>query len=309
MKDYAAPIPRRPLVGQIAICATGILLGLIPLFKSFLDLSCNCTEIVLIRIILAFVAISCILGVLSISGRLKNRITIKPKHWPIFFGYGSISLAAVYYFYIKSLDYTTATVSITTLFLACPLTALVVNLATGEEEYRFRKVFYILVMAAGCFLINFQGAGNNKLHFWGIACAFISGSCYGLYGYFGKKLVKHYDTTVMTFWQFFIALVSVLAISILAGNVPARLIVFTLMDTKEIMAGLGLGLISTFLPYLLYSYGLKQGVEATTASALSLLEAISCSLVAFIFLGENITIIQAIGIVIVVAFSTALAKA
>lgn len=76
---------------------------------------------------------------------------------------------------------------------------------------------------------------------------------------------------------------------------------------QELWGILGIGVIATFIPYVLYSFGLKKGAKPSTASALTTLEPISAAIIAYFFMSEKLTVLQVIGITVVVVSSCFLA--
>lgn len=305
----AVPVPRGPIMGRIAIGTMGLLLGFIPLLKSYIDKTCNCSEIVTIRIAVAFIAAGLFVGCMVLMKKPVGRFLFAREHFKLFTLYGMMCVVAVYYFYLKSLEFTTPSIAITTLFAVTPLTGYVVSLGISSEIFSWKKTGCILGMIVGCSMVTFENlSGSEQNHLWGIVCAMISGACYGMFGVIGEKLKKNYEYPVMSFWQFAFALAAMLGLSVIFdGHEPLRWSIIASMSEKEIIGSLGLGIVCTFIPYLLYSYGIRH-VEASTASALSLLEAVSCCLVAYLFMGENLSLLQTLGIVVVITISVLLPK-
>lgn len=298
------PLP----LGSIAICFTGILLGLIPLFKGALQDEFNCTMIALLRVVVALMCITLAAIRRKAAGRITGPIWPARSDIPAFLGYGCISLAAMNFFYIKSLTLTSAVAAVVSVFAAAPLTALAAGFLMGSERPGKKETGTILLSAFGCFLVNIHSTnGENQIS--GIAYAVLAGVCYGLYSAFGKRAGRQYDYTVAMFWQFLIAAAFTGLLGMLLGGLEGQfsLLAFPLPG-KLIIGILGIGVISTFLPYLLYSYGLKQGVKAPTASALTLLEPVSACVVAALFLDESINWIQFLGGSLTVGCSFLLAR-
>lgn len=293
------------MAGIIAICFTGISLGTIPLFKGILvQNNFVASEIALMRVSVAFMAVALLVGAISVVKGCST-FMIKKKDLGAFIGYGAISIAAVNYFYLKSLTCTSTAIAVVTVFVAAPLTTLIAGFFTGAKTSK-QGVLCTLVIVFGCVLVNMQLATSDNR--WdGIMYAALAGVCYGLYGIFGKSLAKDYDYPVMMFWQFLIASITTLiAMVLLGGNVLGTIASIGAVSSKEMLAIAGIGVFSTFVPYLLYSYGLKKGVAPSTASALTLLEPISGTMIAFAYLGEAITLLQGYGMVIVIIGSVLL---
>lgn len=295
-------------IGHLAICTTGVLLGFIPLFKNNLVDDFSSVWIVFFRICIAFLAISILLLLQYFVFGYRTKFLIRTKSDLVgLCTYGVVCITAVNYFYIKSLTLTTATVSVVTVFAVLPFSTLIANALLGNEKTSFREVLFITIIAFGCFLVTVQSASISG--FSGIVHAAAAGVCYGLYSIIGKRVATTHDYPVMMFWQFGFALVSSILLLLTFrqdGHVPV-LIFFDLIS-KNILSIFAIGFIATFLPYFLYSFGLRQGVKASSASALTMLEPISAAIVAYLFLHESLTTMQIIGSFIVVLFSILLAK-
>jgi drug/metabolite transporter (DMT)-like permease len=313
MKEKATspsqPTPRPDAIttGTIAICLTGILLGTIPLFKGILIQNFCCSSIAFFRVATAFLSISLFVIVKHLLNGTQGRFLIQRKHIWSFIGYGAISIAAVNYFYLKSLTCTSTAIAVVTVFVAAPLTTLAVSFFTDNRRNK-REIFFILLIVIGCIMVNMQTNSPNTQ--WdGIIYATIAGICYGLFSIFGRNIAEDYDYPVMMFWQFLIATIATFIAMLLLGEVAMENIFdMRLITISNVLSILGIGVISTFIPYLMYSYGLRNGVPSTTASALTLLEPISGTIIAFAFLNEMINLLQAFGILVVILFSVLLAS-
>lgn len=303
------PDPNSRKIGHLAICGTGLLLGFVPWFKNVLMDQYYCTWIVFFRITIALMTISIVIFVKRcLLGKDEDRFLVTSrKHWFSFVGYGVVSITAVYYFYIKSLTLTTAAISVIAVFTAAPFTTLVVSFLFKKARASKREIFCIIIIVMGCVLVNWKAIGNLQ-HREGIFYGLLTGLCYGLFSIFGDNLKKHYHYTTMMFWQFFIATLSSIGIVLFVPNKgPAVVDSLQVLAPPELWGILGIGVIATFIPYILYSFGLKKGAKPSTASALTALEPISAAIIAYCFMGEKLSLMQVIGITTVVVSSCFLA--
>jgi len=116
--SHSTPQPKVFMAGIVAICLTGILLGTIPLFKGILVQKFCCSSIALFRVAVAFLSVSALVATSYLVSGSKGRFLIQRKHLGSFLGYGAISIAAVNYFYLKSLTCTSTAVAVVTVFVA-----------------------------------------------------------------------------------------------------------------------------------------------------------------------------------------------
>lgn len=298
-------IPESPLKGHITIGMMGLLLGLIPLFKDALTKNnCECTEIIFARVIITFLAASVFLAAKKMIRGNIGRFCPAKEHFWSFIGYGIICIAAVNFLYIKSLTYTSATVSVITLFTVVPITTIIANALFRKRKTSLHKIGFVCFIIVGCAIVNLGSEPiRQETHLTGIVLAMLAGMCYGLFSVFGKNLSPHYQPEVMIFWQFAIASLST-AIGLWAFNYSA-LPSFAAWKNpiNGVLSIIGIGTVCTFIPYYLYAYGLKCGASAVTASALTLLEPVSTSILAVLFLGEAATWSKLIGVTMVLMSS------
>ena len=120
-----------------------------------------------------------------------------------------------------------------------------------------------------------------------------SGLGYALYSIFGKLLAKKYSSLTITAYTFIVASVAVVPFS---GVITKIHLLFNPMGA---FASLGLAIISTVLPYLLYTNGLK-GMEAGKASILATIEPLVAAVVGVVIFHEEITFAKAAGMVFIV---------
>lgn len=225
--------------------------------------------------------------------------------------YGVVCLTAVSYFYIKSLTLTTVAISIITVFTTMPLTALVIGIFLQSESYTKSELLYIFFIVFGCLMVNTQSliSFDSSADILGMVYAALAGFSYGLYSSVGKKLGQTSDYPVMLFWQFAFAVISSVILLLYVDLTQSITISIDMKDlTANICPIFFIGFVSTFMPYFLYSFGLSKrfNVNTSIASILVLIEVISATIVAFVFLDEKITILQGFGMMIVVIFSTKL---
>lgn len=298
-----------PRIGHLAICGTGLLLGLVPWFKDVLVGQYYCTWIVFFRVFIALMIISVVVLVKRcLLGKNNDRfLIVSRKHALSFIGYGAVSITAVYYFYIKSLTLTTAAISVIAVFTAAPFTTLIASLIFKKVKASKREIVCILMIVIGCMLVNLEAVGSGR-HRAGIFYGLLTGLCYGLFSIFGDNIKRHYHYTTMMFWQFAIATVaSVGIVWFIPNKGQAVMDSLKVLAPQELWGILGIGVVATFIPYILYSFGLKKGAKPSTASALTTLEPISAAIIAYCFMGEKLSLIQAIGVAAVVVSSCFLA--
>jgi len=294
--------------GNVSILTTGILLGLVPLFNGNLVLNFSCVWIVCFRICVAFLCIAFLIFILYTFCGYKQKFLISKNDILFFLSYGVVCITAVSYFYIKSLALTSAAVAVITVFAVMPLTTLVVNALFKLEKNTLTEIICILIIVIGCCLVTIEALSMSN--FLGIFYAAVAGSCYGLYSIIGKKVSRNYDYPIMMFWQFALAAMSSLILIFVFeyNSLITQKAILIKNITNNLLPIFLIGFVATFLPYLLYSFGLKQGIKTSRASALTLMEPVSATLIAYAYLNETISLLQFIGILTVIVFSIKLTQ-
>jgi drug/metabolite transporter (DMT)-like permease len=119
-----------------------------------------------------------------------------------------------------------------------------------------------------------------------------SGLGYALYSIFGKFLVNKYSAITITTYTFIVATVFSVPISGIILRISA------VCSSKVILLAIALALISTVLPFLLYTKGLN-GMEAGKASILATVEPLMATIVGVALFNETLTAIKVIGMAMI----------
>jgi drug/metabolite transporter (DMT)-like permease len=278
-----------PRLGGVCIAIGCSALGLIPIFKQMLH-GCNISSesIALLRILIAL-SISSLLVLYKIITYSPCRMVISRQHWKSFIGYGVISIAAVNFLYIKSLDYTSAAIAVFSVFTVAPATTIVVASLLGYREANSSEVALIIISIFGCALVN-TGGTVDAHQIIGIALAAGAGMCYGLFSIFGANLTHDYDATCMIFWQYLFAGIATIGAYTLTTETRSAFREITNMimflNWRQGVGAIGIGLGATFVPYWLYAFGLRLQVKRTTASTLTLMEPIVATIISWFVLRQ-----------------------
>lgn len=157
-----------------------------------------------------------------------------------------------------------------------------------KEKVTPIKVGCILAALGGMFLIVGVGGGEGKNHVIGIGYGLAAAVLYAGVVILNKYLkgLSGLETTII---QISAATVILLPYILLTEKVSIFLI-----DTRSAAFLIIMGLIHTGLAYLMYFTGMKM-LKAQTVAVLSYTDPISAILMSAFFLGENLTLIQIIG--------------
>lgn len=163
-----------------------------------------------------------------------------------------------------------------------------------KEKITSKKIIALIIAFMGCILITeVIGVQTIKLTNLGILTGIGSGLGYALYSIFGRVALRKYETITVTSYTFIVASLSLIPFSNLSymGKIFIN-------NSTVLINVLLLGLLSTLLPFLLYTKGL-QNMEAGKASIMAFVEPMVATLAGIILFKEKIHIQNVAGIMLI----------
>ncbi len=273
----------------VSVIAAASLWGAIGLFTRALgDSGLNPTQITEVR---CAITAAGMLIILSIFDRKLLRISIRDV-W-MFFGTGLLSIAMFSVLYFTAAELTTLSVAAVLLYTA-PSFVVVMSAIAFRERITRNKALALAVAFAGCVLTSGILGGAAGFNAVGILAGIGSGFGYALYSIFGKFALKKYHPFTVTLYTFIVASLCLLPFS------GASEIASAAASPSNLGIMAALGIVSTLVPYFLYTYGLNR-MEAGKASVLAFVEPMVATLVGFAFFGEIPDISGFIGIALILA--------
>ena len=222
----------------------------------------------------------------------RSQFKVKLKDIWCFLGTGIISLLLFSTCYFSALNYTSLAVAAILLYTA-PFFVMLLSLLLFKEKMNSKKVLALLLAFAGCVLVS--GVGGDTLFSWkGILLGLGSGFFYALYSIFGRYAINRgYGAWTMTFYTFLFCSIGCAFLSDwqVIGTVMAA-------SSANILWVLGLGFVTAFLPYVLYSTGLEH-MESSKASILASVEPVVSALFGVFVFHESLSVWGILGIVLV----------
>ena len=156
-----------------------------------------------------------------------------------------------------------------------------------------KKVLALLLAFTGCVLVS--GVGGNAAFSWkGLLLGLGSGFFYALYSIFGRYAINRgYGAWTMTFYTFLFCSIGCAFLSDwqLIGAAVAN-------SSGTVLWIVGLGLVTAFLPYVLYSMGLER-MESSKASILASVEPVVSALFGVFVFRETLSVWGVLGIAMV----------
>lgn len=230
-----------------------------------------------------------------------RQLAVPLRSLPFFAAYGIVGFALFEILYFETIRRTTVGVAVALLYTA-PAFVLILARVLDREAIRARRVAALIGVLMGVLLVTGAletvraGAGPVT----GAAIAFGLGSAftYALYTAFGKRAMRDHGPAVALFW---VLVFSTVALAFLEPPwIPLG------RDASALPLLIGIGIIPTLLAYLLYLNALRH-LSAPTAAMLATLEPVVAAVLGVLVLGERLSPLQSIGIVVIVMAAALLA--
>ncbi len=271
-------------VAYILIAASGW--GVIGLFSRPLSAAgLSPLQVTLVR----SVTVAVLMGALLL---IKDRslFRVKLRDFWMFLGTGLISIVFFNVCYFSTIQMTTlATASI--LLYTAPCFVMLMSAVFFKEPITAQKLAALALAFGGCVLVSGLTAGGITP--LGLLTGVGSGLGYATYSIFGKVALKKYHTFTLIFYTFVVSTVCLLPFA--GAGEAADILVHS---GRGALMALGLGLVSTFMPYVCYTTGLES-VEAGKASVLAFAEPMVATISGILVYHEKLHLMNAVGIVLI----------
>ncbi len=196
--------------------------------------------------------------------------------------------------YFTSMRMTSISTAVVLMYIA-PVPVMIFSVLFLGERLTAKKTVASVLMLVGCALVA-GIIGDFKPDFLGVLLGLLSGISYASYNILTKIEVRcgirPMTATLYTF--LFAALSSVIFCRV--WEIPALVAQNTAFTLTTAVA---CGLLTCVLPYMLYSYSLKV-LPVGTASALSIVEPMSASIIGFIVYREAASVFSLCGIGLII---------
>lgn len=229
--------------------------------------------------------------ILALIIRLKgNKTVIIWSPWVILQG---VFLAITNLLYFYSLKYLSAGI-VTVMFFTYPVTVAILAAIFFKEKGTKRLIPSIILALLGVLLISscnsFDGLSSYKYLF----VALIATMSYSAFCLTGQKTAVNYDSMALTVTQCAIVLFAVFVLDCkhldFVGTITAQQLFITFL----------MAIFGTWLAFEFLQKGI-QHLGSTLASLISMIEPPATLLLAFLVLGEKMTLLQIIGTIMVLA--------
>lgn len=270
------------------IIVAGTLWGIISIFVNQLRIiGFNSMQVVSIRVLF-----SALVLVFYLLIKDRQQLKIKLKDIPLFIGTGVGSIIFFNYCYFEAIDIIGGASIPALLLYTAPIFVMILSVILFKEKITKKKLISLVMTFLGLALVTGAFSSSDKISIFALLLGLGSGLGYALYSIFGKFLVDKYSAITITTYTFVIATIFSVPFSEIVQNLDL------LISPKGILSALALAVVSTVLPFLLYTKGL-YGMEAGKASILATVEPFVATIVGVLFFKENMTSFKIIGMLLV----------
>ena len=224
----------------------------------------------------------------------KKLLRVRLRDCWCFVGTGILSVVFFNYCYFATISQCSLSVAAVLLYTA-PSFVLLLSILLFKERMSARKGMALLLAFAGCALVSGLGQGELRVSPIGILTGLGSGLGYALYSIFAKFALARYSPITVTAYTFVFASLGITplcAVSQFPALVSAQ--------PASLPWMIGLGLLCSALPYLLYTSGLSR-TEPGKASILASVEPVVATLLGILVFGEPLTLPGLLGVAAVFA--------
>ncbi|MBO4927231.1 MAG: EamA family transporter [Clostridiales bacterium] len=280
---------RKSFGSKLLILLAGILWGCMGLFvRPLNDNGLSSWDIVFLRAVLttAFMAVFLLV-------RDRKLFKIRLKDIWCFLGTGLLSIVFFNLCYFKEITITSLSVAAILLYTA-PAFVMVISAFCFKEKITTRKALALGVSFLGLVFVTGVLGGSEKLTAAKIFIGLGAGLGYALYSIFGRyALERGYESSTISFYTFLFATFG----TVLFAK-PDQVWNAATGSGKDILLAAAFVLISTVIPYLVYTLGLKN-VENGQAAIIASIEPVVATVNGILWFSESMSAGVAAGIVMV----------
>lgn len=263
---------------HISILAAGILWGMIGLFNRHLIAGGFTPQtIVLVRNFGGFLLMTVLFFLMD-----RSIFRVKVRHLPIFLGTGVVSVVLFTLLYFSCQEQCSLAVAAILLYTA-PAFVMLMSALFFREKVTPRKLIALGAAFLGCVAVSGILSGGLTVTVGGLLMGIGSAFFYALYSIFARLALAHYQPLTVTYYTFVCAGIA----SLFVGS-PATAVTLLTSSIAMPLLALGLVVLCTVAPFVLYTRGLAQ-MEGGKASILASVEPVAAAVVGILAFGEPLS--------------------
>ena len=219
--------------------------------------------------------------------RDRSLFRIRLRDGWMFLGTGLVSIIFFNVCYFTTIQMTTLAAASILLYTA-PCFVMLMSALFFKERITAQKLLALVLAFGGCVLVS--GLGTGQISPQGLLTGIGAGFGYATYSIFGKAALRKYHTFTLIFYTFLVSTVCLAPFAHVGAGAAALA-----GSGRAALCALGLGLVSTFMPYVCYTTGLEH-VEAGKASVLAFFEPLVATVCGILVFHEPLGLKNALGI-------------
>ncbi len=271
-----------------AVILAGVTWGVISVFINTLSAAgFDSMQIACVRMITAALMFTAFVAVKS-----PDKLKIRIKDIWMFIGTGIVSVVMFNTCYFYTMINSQASVAVVLLYTS-PVFIMILSAILFKEKITVRKLAALMLTFCGCVLVAGILGGGYKITPFILLTGLGSGLFYGLYTIFGRFALNKYDTFTVTAYTFIFGMIG----SLPTGKLPQTVRIIG-ENPKILLCCIGIGLVSTVLPYLLYTWGLQR-MESGKAAILVAVEPLVGALIGMTVYHEPHNLLKLVGIALI----------
>lgn len=273
---------------QAYILIAGISWGMIGLFnRQLLALGFTPALIVLTRNMGGWLTMTLLFSLFN-----REIFRIRLRHIPYFLGTGIVSVLLFTLLYFSCQEQCSLAAAAILLYTS-PAFVMLLSALLFREPITRQKLLALVMAFCGCAFVSGIFGGGLSVTVTGLLMGIGSAFFYALYSIFARYALRHYQPLTVTYYTFLCAGMA----SLLVASPGAVLGLLSVPSVPSIV--LGLILIATVIPYVLYTKGLAR-VESGKAAILASVEPVAAALVGVIAFAEplNASVLLGLGCVL-----------
>lgn len=279
------------LGSKLLIMLAGILWGCMGLFvRPLNEKGLNSWDIVFLRAVLTTVFMALILVIKD-----RKLFKIKLKDVWCFLGTGLLSIVFFNLCYFKEITITSLSVAAILLYTA-PAFVMIISAFCFKEKLTRHKILALILSFTGLIFVTGVLGGGERLTIKTLFIGLGAGLGYALYSIFGRYAIERgYNSYTISFYTFLFATIGTIFFAS-----PLEVASVVSSSSGSVILSVVFVLVSTVVPYLVYTIGLKS-VENGQASIIASIEPVIATLNGIIWFGEKMKVGVVIGIVLVLS--------
>ena len=228
--------------------------------------------------------------------RDRKSLKLRPKDLPISACSGVFSIVFFNYCYFRTINMMDLSVAAILLYTA-PIFVMLMSAVLFRERITVRKAVALVLALGGCCLVCGLVGSGVSISRLGLLLGLGSGFGYALYSIFTRvSLNRGMSSMSISFYTFVFAAVGAAFLADFGEIAEA----FRSYGMSLLLYSLLYALVTTALPYLLYTAGLMY-LENGTASTIASVEPVMATVLGFFVYSERPTALTILGILLVLA--------